>query len=103
MCESWPCHPYVALASQLPAHNTIFFPWEAKILIPASQLVVENERDNAGKYTEHGSGELCLLLLVMLLGFPGSSSGKESTCNVGDLGSIPRLGRTPGGGHDNPL
>ena len=39
----------------------------------------------------------------MLLGFPGSSSGKESTCNVGDLGSIPGLGRSPGGGHGNPL
>ena len=35
--------------------------------------------------------------------FPGSSAGKESTCNVGDLGSIPRLGRSPGGGHGNPL
>ena len=29
------------------------------------------------------------------LGFPGSSDGKESTCNVGDLGSIPDLGRSP--------
>ena len=28
---------------------------------------------------------------------------KESTCNVGDLGSIPGLGRSPGGGHDNLL
>ena len=28
---------------------------------------------------------------------------KESTCNVGDLGLIPGLGRSPGGGHDNPL
>ena len=28
---------------------------------------------------------------------------KESTCNVGDLGSIPGLGRSPGGGHGNPL
>ena len=36
-------------------------------------------------------------------GFPGSSAGKESTCNVGDLGSIPGLGRSPGGGHGNPL
>ena len=36
-------------------------------------------------------------------GFPGSSAGKESTCNVGDLGSIPGLGRYPGGGHGNPL
>ena len=29
--------------------------------------------------------------------------GKESTCNAGDLGSIPELGRSPGGGHGNPL
>ena len=35
-------------------------------------------------------------------GFPGGSDGKESTCNVGDLCSIPGLGRTPGGGHGNP-
>ena len=27
----------------------------------------------------------------------------ESACNVGDLGSIPGLGRSPGGGHVNPL
>ena len=31
------------------------------------------------------------------------SEGKESTCNAGDLGSIPGLGRSPGGGHGNPL
>ena len=28
---------------------------------------------------------------------------ERSTCNVGDLGSIPRLGRSPGGGHGNSL
>ena len=31
------------------------------------------------------------------------SIGKESTCNVGDLSSIPELGRSPGGGRGNPL
>ena len=31
-------------------------------------------------------------------GFPGSSAGKESTYNAGDLGSIPGLGRSPGEG-----
>ena len=36
-------------------------------------------------------------------GFSGSLAGKESACNVGDLGSIPVLGRTPGEGHGNPL
>ena len=37
------------------------------------------------------------------MGFPGSSAGKESACNVGDLGLIPGLVRAPGGGHGNPL
>ena len=34
----------------------------------------------------------------VFLGFPGGSAGKESTCNVGDLSSIPGLGRSPGEG-----
>ena len=37
------------------------------------------------------------------LNFPGSLAGKESACNAGDLDSIPGLGRSPGGGHGNPL
>ena len=37
------------------------------------------------------------------LGFPHSSVGKESSCNAGDLGSIPGLGRSPGEGKDYPL
>ena len=36
-------------------------------------------------------------------GFPDNSVGKESTCIVGDLGSIPGLGRFPGGGKGYPL
>ena len=35
--------------------------------------------------------------------FPGGSDGKESVCNVGDLGSIPELGRSPGEGNGNLL
>ena len=38
-----------------------------------------------------------------MLSFPGGSDGKESAYNVGDLGLISELGRSPGGGHDNPL
>ena len=37
------------------------------------------------------------------MGFPGGSDSKESTCNVGDLYSIPGLGRSLGGGHGNLL
>ena len=35
----------------------------------------------------------------VFLGFPDGSAGKESACNVGDLGSIPGLGRSPGEGN----
>ena len=35
--------------------------------------------------------------------FPGGSDGKASAYNVGDLGSIPRSGRSPGEGNGNPL
>ena len=34
--------------------------------------------------------------------FPGGSDDKESTCNAGDLGSIPGLGRSPGEGEWQP-
>jgi len=39
----------------------------------------------------------------VFLGFPGSSDGKESACNAENLGLIPELERSPGGGHGNPL
>ena len=35
--------------------------------------------------------------------FLGGSGGKESTCNAGDMGSNPGLGRSPGEGNGNPL
>ena len=37
------------------------------------------------------------------MGFPGGSDSKKSACNVGNLGLILRLGRSPGGGQGNPL
>ena len=42
---------------------------------------------------------------TFVVGFPSGSEGKESICNAGgaeDLGLIPGLGRSPGGGHGNP-
>ena len=35
--------------------------------------------------------------------FLGGSDGQESTCNAGDLGLIPGLGRSPGEGNGYPL
>ena len=58
-------------------------------------------------------GMWCLLLLTLHhpplnspfteLSFPGGSEGKESACNAGDPALIPESGRSPGGGHGNPL
>ena len=44
-----------------------------------------------------------MLPTPLFSGFPGGSDGKESTCNTGKLGSVPGLGRFPGGGHGNTL
>ena len=46
---------------------------------------------------------LKILSYIYRLGFPGGSNGKESTCNAGDLGSVPGLGRSPREGNDNGL
>ena len=35
--------------------------------------------------------------------FPSGPAGEESVCSAGDMGSIPGLGRSPGGGRGNPL
>ena len=42
-------------------------------------------------------------LMGYLFSYHGDSDGKESACNVGDLGSIPGSGRFPGEGNGNPL
>ena len=43
------------------------------------------------------------LCICGLVGLPRWFSGEESTCNAGDVGSIPVSGRSPGGGNGNPL
>ena len=62
----------------------------ASVLNPATPL---SARQHTVTYMES----------VNLLGFPGGSTGKESACNAGDLGLIPGLGRSPGGGNGYPL
>ena len=41
--------------------------------------------------------------MIINYGFPGGSDGKESACSIGDPGSIPGLGRSPGEWNGNPL
>ena len=44
---------------------------------------------------------MCVCLYIQ--GFPGGSVVKNPPVDAGDAGSIPGLGRSPGGGHGNPL
>ena len=46
---------------------------------------------------------LLFMLVPYSLGYCGGSDSKESACIAGDLASNPGLGRSPGGGHGNPL
>ena len=50
---------------------------------------------------QHNREKLCIIIAGM--GFPGGSEVKASARNVGDLGSIPVSGRSPGEGNGNPL
>ena len=50
-----------------------------------------------------GHEEINNIYIYHNVDFPGGSDNKESACNVGDLGLIPGLGRSPGEGNDNPL
>ena len=43
------------------------------------------------------------VVCTTVMGLPWWLSGKESAYSAGDAGSIPGLGRSPGGGHNNPL
>ena len=57
-------------------------------------------------YENLNTGEPCIEKAGCKLGFLGGSDSKESAYNAGDsgdLGSIPRLGRSPGEGNDYPL
>ena len=61
-----------------------------------------------GVHWRGGNGErisslLSLSIIQKVAGLPGGSVGKESACNVGNLCLTPGLGRSPGGGHGNPL
>ena len=52
--------------------------------------------------TEHMIGAQ-YMFVECIKGFPGGAEVKVSACNVGDLGSIPGLGRSPGEGNGNPF
>ena len=90
---------YPGLCSQVPFSNTTYRQWpEFPFSVPP----------------DPATHPTCLYIRMLFLpllfedpycssGCPQWLSGKEPTCNAGDTGSIPGLGRSPGGGHGNPL
>ena len=60
-------------------------------------------RNVPGTCRNQGLAQVIRYLFWPQEGFPCGSASKESACNVGDLGSIPGLGRSPGGGNSYPL
>ena len=75
-----PCHTVRILVELTSLHQNLCL--HPDFVIPASHTVRNK------------------FMLFIHLGFPCSSAGKESACNKGDLGPIPGLGRSPGGGYE---
>jgi len=64
---------------------------------------VEDHRITGERTSKHTFPLAMRKLKSREVNVPGRSDSKESVCNLGDLSSIPGLGRSPGGGHGNPL
>ena len=66
------------------------------ILVDSIFFILQKRKQNSKVFSD-------LSEATSLMGFPGGSVGKESPCNAGDVGLTPGSGRSPGGGHGNPL
>ena len=68
-----------------------------------SDLTISNKLKKTLHFWPSSSTSRILSRPRLILGLPQRLSGKESTCNTGDVSSIPGLGRSPGEGTSNPL
>ena len=82
-----------AMHTQMPLH---FFWPQSLCIAPLLELIRE-------PILRFISLRRLLFLPVVLLGFPGGLDGEETACSAGDLGSIPRSGRSSGEGNCCPL
>ena len=64
---------------------------------------LECYRDRSGMITSSDLSRMFSVVTIQSVGLPWWLGGKESTCSAGDKGSVPESGRSPGGGHGNPL
>ena len=74
--------------------------------LEGSARLVDTVRSHCASWTSPRAAERPLRIFLPanpFLAFPGGLEGKEFTCNAGDLGLIPRLGRSPGEENGYPL
>ena len=81
------------MATEIVQHQSPLCWQEQKAGYFLREKGLEKEKQNENKMQN----------IILVNGFLHGSGGKESACNVGDMGSIPRSGRSPGEGHGNPL
>ena len=104
----WRTQPSLFLALWTPCSSTLAQPFPSLGLFSLWDLEGKTETRQPGQLRPNTQSVLSDSALNLkapddILGFPGGSAGKESTCHAGDLGSIPGLGRSPGEGKGYPL
>ena len=93
----------VGVGGRLPREGTYAYMWAFPVAQTVKNLPAMQETWVQSLGWEDPLEEGMASHSRSLLGFPGGSDGKESVCNVGDLGSISGLGRSPGEGNGYPL
>ena len=82
--------------------------WIVSSKSPVNTIIFISSDFKISRCSKHHRSEViylpeCTVIYIIDMGFPGDSDDKESACNIGDLGSIPGLGRSPGEGKAYPL
>ena len=82
--------------------------WIVSIKSPVNTIIFISSDFKISRSSKHHRSEVvylpeCIVIYIIDMGFPGDSDDKESACNIGDLGLIPGLGRSPGEGKVYPL
>ena len=85
------------------SHCVVIWPRLASLVAQLVRICLQCRRPWFNLWVETIPWRRDRLPTPIFLGFPGGSDGKEPARNMGDRGSIPGLGRSPGAGHGNPL